>query len=76
MANSYGKRSKKLNIAKKLPPSFHKKNNENFDIKKSEVIEWLINQPQILEFVWDNIKQSGDIVFNQKTGKWQGIDYE
>ena len=34
MANSYGKRSKKLSIAKELPPLFHKKNNENFDIKK------------------------------------------
>ena len=75
MANAFKARSKKLDIARKLPPSYHKFPGEQYDAEKSEVIEWLIQQPSILEFLWDQFKQSSDIVYNPETGKWQGVDY-
>ena len=76
MANAFKKRSQKLNVARNLPPSYHKLPGEEYNVKKSEVINWLIKRPSILEFIWDQFKQSGDIVFDSSTGKWQGIDYE
>lgn len=70
------KRSKKLMVARNLPPSFHRIPGEDYSVKKSEVIQWLIQRPSILEYLWDNIKQSGDIEYDPVTQKWQGVDYE
>lgn len=70
------KRSQKLNIGRKLPPSYHKLPGEEYDVNKSQAINWLMQQPDILGFVWDQFKQSGDVIYNPDTGKWQGIDYD
>jgi len=76
MANAAKQRSQKLSVARNLPPSYHKFPNQEYDIKKSEVINWLIQRPSILDFIWDQFKQSGDITYDQSTGKWTGIDYD
>lgn len=76
MANAFKRRSKKLNIARNLPPSYHTLPGEKFDIKKSEVINWLIEQPEILNYLWDNIKQSGDVEYDPTTRIWTGVDYD
>jgi hypothetical protein len=76
MVNANKKRSQKLNIARNLPPSYHKLPGGEYNVKKSEVINWLIQRPSILEFLWDQLKQSGDIFYDPDTGKWQGVDYE
>lgn len=70
------RRSKKLLVGRNMPPSYHKHPNCQFDITKSETVQWLISQPDILSFVWDQFKQSGDLKFNPITGRWQGVDYE
>lgn len=75
MANASKRRSKKLSVAKKLPPSYHTLPGQEFDIKKSEVINWLIDQPNILNYLWDNIKQSGDVFYDSETGTWTGVDW-
>jgi hypothetical protein len=72
----FKKRSKKLSVARNLPPSYHTLPEKDFDIKKSEVIKWLIDQPEILNYLWDNIKQSGDVEYDAETGIWTGIEYE
>lgn len=69
-------RSKKLSVARNLPPLYHKLPDKDYSAKDSEVIKWLIQRPAILEFIWDNIKQSGDVFYDSDTGKWQGVDYE
>ncbi|MCR8978710.1 hypothetical protein [Brevibacillus laterosporus] len=76
MVNLVGKRSKKLKVGRKLPPGYHKLPGEEYDIRKSEVVQWLIQQPSIQEFVWDQFKQSGDVSYDQTTGKWRGVDYD
>lgn len=76
MANAFKKRSKKLMVGRNLPPSYHKKPEKEYNVKESEAVQWLIERPSILEFIWDQFKQSGDIVYDPDTGKWQGIDYE
>jgi len=75
MANAFKKRSAKLDIARKLPPCYHKLPNSEYNSKNSEAILWLIQQPSILDFLWDQFKQSGDVVYNSETGRWQGVDY-
>lgn len=76
MQSSFRKRSEKLKIARKLPPSYHTVPGEEFDIKKSEVMQWLLNQPDILNYLWNNIKQSGDVEYDSDTGIWTGVDYD
>lgn len=71
--------SKALDIAKTMPPLFHKVPGEEFDIKKSEAVKWLLSQPEIANYVFHRITSQGTsnplIVYNPKTGKWQGVDY-
>lgn len=69
-------RSKKLLVARKMPPLYHTIPGKNFDIAQSEVVKWLIAQPDILNYIWDNIKNSGDVFYDTDTGKWCGIDHE
>ncbi len=70
------KRSQLLNVARKMPPLFHTIPGQAFDILQSQVLLWLIKQPDILNFIWNNIKQSGDVFYDPKSGKWQGTDCE
>lgn len=67
------KRSKLLGVAKRMPPRKHKIGTD-FDIRKSETVKWLIDQPEILTYIWDQIKQV-DVVYNPDTRTWQGVDY-
>lgn len=72
--------SKYLEVAKKMPPLYHTLPGRQFDIQISEVAQWLIEQPEILNYIVNRIKggrgQSPYIVYNSDTGKWQGVDYE
>lgn len=70
------KNSKLYEAAKSMPPLYHKLPGEDFDIRKSRVIWWLVKQPELLEYVWNRIKQSGAVKYDSQTGKWQGIDFQ
>nr|DAQ41937.1 MAG TPA: hypothetical protein [Caudoviricetes sp.] len=59
-----------------MPPLYHSIPGEKFDIRKSRTLWWLIKQPEILNYVWNNIKQSGFVKYDSVTGKWTGIDFE
>lgn len=69
------KNSKLYKIVKRMPPLYHKLPDEEYDIRKSRVIWWLMKQPEMLEYIWNRIKQSGAIQYNPETGKWQGVDF-
>lgn len=69
-------RSKKLLVARNMPPLYHTIPKQSFDITQSEVLKWLVAQPEILNYIWDNIKNSNDVYYDSNTGKWQGIDFE
>ena len=70
------KNSKLYDVVKSMPPLYHKLPDEEFDIRKSRVIWWLVKQPELLEYVWNRIKQSGAVQYNPQTGKWQGVDFQ
>ena len=63
-------------IVRCMPPLYHKLPGEEFDIRKSRIIWWLTKQPEMLEYVWNRIKQSGAVKYDPKTGKWQGVDVQ
>lgn len=67
--------SKLLDVAKKMPPLYHTLPGEEFDIEKSEIAKWLIQQPEILQYIFNRINGSAYIRYNSETGKWEGVDY-
>ena len=65
-----------LNCAKQMPALAHKNKNGEFDVKKSEVCNWLVKQPDIAQKVFNMAMNNRVIKFDSETGKWQGVDYE
>ena len=65
-----------VNVAKKMPPLFHKLPNEDFDYRKSRTLWWLVKQPQVLKYILDMVKQSGALVYDDKSHKWHGVDFK
>ena len=43
-----------------------------FDIAKSEVVAWLISQPEIQDWLFERLKESQAIVFDAATKTWSG----
>lgn len=68
--------SKKLNCLKTMPPLYHKLPNEEFSFEKSEVINFIKNQPELFEWLWIVAKDWNLIEYDKNTGKWQGIEFE
>ncbi|ODM27618.1 hypothetical protein A7W90_16135 [Clostridium sp. Bc-iso-3] len=67
-------KSKLLGVVRKMPPLQHSISGKAFDIKKSKAIQWLIDQPDILNWLWNRAKL--ECIYNPDTGEWQGADYE
>lgn len=67
------KRNKLLNIAKEMPPLRHCFPGEAFDIRKSDVVHWLISQPDIQQYIFEKVKNY-EIKYNKETGRWEGVD--
>jgi hypothetical protein len=43
-----------------------------FELFKSEVISWLISQPEILSYLFSKLHNSGAIQFDPNTETWHG----
>lgn len=69
------KRSKKLDIAKKMPPLRHSIPEQDFDWKTSEVMKWLLLQDEIRSWIWQQITNSKYIIFDPETRTWCGVEY-
>lgn len=67
-----------LSAARKMPPLHHKLPGEDFDWMKSETVKWLVSQPEILNFIWQSVRnKTGEnmlISYDADTGTWQGVD--
>lgn len=70
------KYSVNLEIGKKMPLLYHTLPGQEFDYKKSEVLDWIAQQPEMLNFVREQLKSAGYIKYDRKTGLWVGVDYE
>lgn len=65
-----------LETTKLMPPLRHSIPGKDFNIQKSEVMKWIMQNPDAWNFIWNNIKQSGSVIYNPDTGTWQGVDYD
>ncbi|MDR0885432.1 MAG: hypothetical protein LBN22_03565 [Clostridiales Family XIII bacterium] len=69
------KKSKLYDIAKQMPPMIHTIQGCDFDIKNSDVVKWLCQQPEIMQQIFNNVKGC-EIVYDSETQMWRGVDYE
>lgn len=63
-----------LDCARKMPELHHSKADSKFDIRESEVAKWLVQQPEIMQKIFDMASRKGVIVFNPDTRTWKGAD--
>lgn len=70
------KRNSKLMCVKSMPPLRHSAGDKKFDITKSKACQWLIRQPDVLNYVFDKVREEKLIAYDLTTGTWQGIDYQ
>jgi hypothetical protein len=70
--------SKAFRIASLMPSGMdHWPNHSQpFDPTKSEVIQWLVNQPAILQYVFNKASSSGAIRFDPLTKSWVGTAHD
>lgn len=58
-----------LNCVKKMPPLSHKVSGEDFDIRKSRVVWWIIKQPSVLQKLFDIAHNRNLIRYDSESGK-------
>jgi hypothetical protein len=57
-----------------MPPRRHSIPGQPFDIERSEVVRWLLSQPEVTRWVFDVARSRGWIVYDRATGTWRGRD--
>lgn len=62
-----------LNCARKMPRLKHTVG-DRFDTHTSEVVKWLLNQPDIMQQVFNSAMNSKAIVYDYDTHEWRGAD--
>lgn len=62
-----------LNIARNMPRLKHKVG-DRFDINTSEVIKWLVSQPEIMDKIFIMANNHKVIVYDPDAGEWRGAD--
>lgn len=71
--------SKYMNCVSKMPPlklvydGYDK--NEEFDFNKSPMVQWVMNQADVRQYLLTYIKQSGLIRYDSDLKLWIGVDY-
>ena len=59
----------------RMPPLRHQPGTE-FSWTDSEVVAWLVAQPEIRRYVFDRCRTRGLIVFDPETRTWRGRDFK
>lgn len=62
--------------ARKMPPlSDWPDRSQEFDQMKSDVRQWIMQQPEVWEWYFDTLKARGHIVFWPELKLWAGADW-
>ncbi len=62
-----------LDCARKMPRLRHTVG-DKFDIRTSEVVKWLLSQPDIMQKIYNFATNHKVIVYDAATGEWRGVD--
>jgi hypothetical protein len=66
-----------MRAASTMPPLTHwLGRDQSFSITRSEVARWLAAQPEILQFVFNSMKNAGVIEFDLESRCWRGIAWQ
>lgn len=65
------KHDKRLDVFREMPELVHSKPGEDFDLEKSEVIGWIRQHPELLDYLKDSARYKGLIEY--KDGRWRGV---
>jgi hypothetical protein len=77
MHNDHRPLSPAMRAASEMPPLKHWLGHDpSFSITRSEVAQWLITQPECVQFLFNAMKNAGMIEFDMATKKWVGIHWE
>ena len=68
------KRSCLLDAANSMPPLQHWDRTEPFDITHSEVCRWLTQQPELAQYLFNQVK-CVNIVYDKESRTWRGVDW-
>jgi hypothetical protein len=74
--NIYGHRiTPPIRAAAKMPPLRHYPiEGGPFNISKSEVVAWLMKQPELQQELFNLAKRAGAIAFDPQSGCWCGVE--
>lgn len=57
-----------------MPPLRHKVG-DPFDIEQSEVVAWLLRQPELKQWLFNKVSDTRRIVYDEATGTWSGAPF-
>jgi hypothetical protein len=58
-----------------MPPLRHSFPYKPFSFAESEVVKWLLSQPECLERIFQEAYDSDQIVYEKESGLWTGMDF-
>jgi len=64
------KKQTRLEVVREMPPLRHSIPGEPFRMENSEVVKWLLRQPEVLQYLFDKAKVY--LVYDAATGTWRG----
>ena len=67
------KKSKLLEVGKEMPMNFHRLPGMGYDPDKSKVLDWIANQPELLEWIFQQLRSTGYIVYDPQWEAWRGV---
>lgn len=69
-----GRTPDRLTVIRKMPPLRHSIPGRPFRMEDSEVVRWLVRQPDVMNYLFD--KARAFMCYDSETGTWRGTDYE
>jgi hypothetical protein len=70
-------RSPAMEAASKMPELTHwLGHDQSFSIAQSEVVKWLIKQPECQQFLFNCMKNAGVIEFDLESRRWRGVNWQ
>lgn len=66
-----------MRVAASMPPKKHwLGHDQTFSIERSEVVHWLIAQPECQQLLFNIMRNAAVIQFDLATKKWVGVDWK
>ena len=62
---------KRLDAFREMPELYHTIPGEEYDAERSEVLDWIREQPKLLDWLRDVARYKGLIEYTD--GKWRGV---